>query len=152
MKESHLLPAFSRELMSIPPTCLSLWSWWLHCIVGVERFRYNACSFLLQQTKRKLDDASKRLEFLYDKLREQTVSYFWDKVSPLAKTRNTNWTAWPRVAGLLLISWPCVRNQRQGRDSCPSLRSHSLARECSVTEEDPQQGGHLDSLLLHLRV
>nr|XP_036877050.1 protein transport protein Sec31A-like [Manis javanica] len=26
----------------------------------------------LQQTKRKLDDASKRLEFLYDKLREQT--------------------------------------------------------------------------------
>lgn len=30
--------------------------------------------FLLQQTKRKLDDANKRLEFLYDKLREQTVS------------------------------------------------------------------------------
>nr|KAF6432326.1 SEC31-like protein A, COPII coat complex component [Rousettus aegyptiacus] len=30
------------------------------------------------QTKRKLDDASKRLEFLYDKLREQTVS-LWDK-------------------------------------------------------------------------
>lgn len=30
---------------------------------------------LLQQTKRKLDDASKRLEFLYDKLREQTVSF-----------------------------------------------------------------------------
>ncbi|XP_059109178.1 protein transport protein Sec31A isoform X12 [Peromyscus eremicus] len=27
------------------------------------------------QTKRKLDDASKRLEFLYDKLREQTVSF-----------------------------------------------------------------------------
>lgn len=30
--------------------------------------------FVLQQTKRKLDDANKRLEFLYDKLREQTVS------------------------------------------------------------------------------
>lgn len=30
--------------------------------------------FLLQQTKRKLDDANKRLEFLYDKLREQIVS------------------------------------------------------------------------------
>ncbi|XP_040335732.1 protein transport protein Sec31A isoform X9 [Herpailurus yagouaroundi] len=28
----------------------------------------------IQQTKRKLDDASKRLEFLYDKLREQTLS------------------------------------------------------------------------------
>lgn len=27
-----------------------------------------------QQTKRKLDDANKRLEALYDKLREQTVS------------------------------------------------------------------------------
>lgn len=27
-----------------------------------------------QQTKRKLDDANKRLEVLYDKLREQTVS------------------------------------------------------------------------------
>lgn len=32
------------------------------------------CLFVLQQTKRKLDDANKRLEFLYDKLREQTVS------------------------------------------------------------------------------
>ncbi|NWT66518.1 SC31A protein, partial [Prunella himalayana] len=30
--------------------------------------------FVLQQTKRKLDDANKRLEFLYDKLREQTLS------------------------------------------------------------------------------
>lgn len=30
--------------------------------------------FFLQQTKRKLDDANKRLECLYDKLREQTVS------------------------------------------------------------------------------
>lgn len=29
---------------------------------------------LLQQTRRKLDDANKRLEALYDKLREQTVS------------------------------------------------------------------------------
>lgn len=28
-----------------------------------------------QQTKRKLDDANKRLEALYDKLREQTVSF-----------------------------------------------------------------------------
>lgn len=30
--------------------------------------------FPSQQTKRKLDDANKRLEALYDKLREQTVS------------------------------------------------------------------------------
>lgn len=29
--------------------------------------------FLPQQTKRKLDDAAKRLGFLYDKLREQSV-------------------------------------------------------------------------------
>lgn len=29
--------------------------------------------FLFQQTKRKLDDAGKRLGYLYDKLREQTV-------------------------------------------------------------------------------
>lgn len=42
-------------------------------------FKYNISVFpLLQQTKRKLDDASKRLEFLYDKLREQTVS-LWGK-------------------------------------------------------------------------
>lgn len=42
-------------------------------------FRYNITVFLLlQQTKRKLDDANKRLEFLYDKLREQTVS-LWGK-------------------------------------------------------------------------
>ena len=37
-------------------------------------FLKSLCLFLLQQTKRKLDDANKRLEFLYDKLREQTVS------------------------------------------------------------------------------
>ncbi|KAK2489184.1 hypothetical protein MC885_015062 [Smutsia gigantea] len=37
--------------------------------------KYNIPAFPpLQQTKRKLDDASKRLEFLYDKLREQTLS------------------------------------------------------------------------------
>lgn len=32
------------------------------------------CLIFSQQTKRKLDDANKRLESLYDKLREQTVS------------------------------------------------------------------------------
>ena len=32
-------------------------------------------SVFLQHTKRKLDDVSKRLEALYDKLREQKVSY-----------------------------------------------------------------------------
>lgn len=35
---------------------------------------YILCELPLQQTKRKLDDASKRLESLYDKLRDQAVS------------------------------------------------------------------------------
>lgn len=36
---------------------------------------------ILQQTKRKLDDANKRLEFLYDKLRDQMVSFLITRYS-----------------------------------------------------------------------
>lgn len=43
-------------------------------LCNVLTVAHSQCVFLLQQTKRKLDDANKRLEFLYDKLREQTVS------------------------------------------------------------------------------
>lgn len=47
--------------------------------------------FLFQQTKRKLDDAGKRLGYLYDKLREQSVrnDYMYTKVNePCAKVRS----------------------------------------------------------------
>lgn len=44
--------------------------------------------FVLQQTKRKLDDANKRLEFLYDKLREQTVSSVFLPHTPQSRMAN----------------------------------------------------------------
>lgn len=100
--------------------------------------------FLLQQTKRKLDDANKRLEFLYDKLREQTVSsgflgFFWffscpSNIADMAK--NLGWTPSQYVAGPCSLEacfksvymFLCISQKWLGR----VLGLKCLCRLCSV--------------------
>lgn len=68
--------------------------------------------FVLQQTKRKLDDANKRLEFLYDKLREQTVSFVLLPPTPQSRMANDFIGAilLQYVADAHFFLWKCAPN------------------------------------------
>lgn len=60
----------------------------------IARCSWSNVFIVSQQTKRKLDDANKRLEALYDKLREQTVSdhFNYKKTTKNWRTCNTQET------------------------------------------------------------